>query len=185
MAEVIPQLYISITTLAFNLLLWYMAEQKGMRHFPSGRPFYFLVVSVFVANVLSGAATLFQFADTGAPGILVSALQALVYLSNALVTYFFSVYFIGFISEKKGKKGTVPTVNRLLLALLFIIVAGWFAWSAPQMIRTGEARIMEGILLVISAWVFVVYYMLYCVAYLVINRRYLMRRERSVIALGL
>ena len=184
-AEVIPQLYISITTLAFNLLLWLMAEQKGMRHFPSGRPFYFLVVSVFVANVLSSAATLFQFADTGAPGILVSALQALVYLSNALVTYFFSVFFIGFISEKKGRKGTVPTVNRLLLALLFIIVAGWFAWSAPQMIRTGEARIMEGILLVISAWVFVVYYMLYCVAYLVINRRFLMRRERSVIALGL
>ncbi|MBQ6903975.1 MAG: hypothetical protein IJQ26_05590, partial [Lachnospiraceae bacterium] len=82
-------------------------------------------------------------------------------------------------------KGTVPMVNRLLLALLFIIVAGWFAWSAPQMIRTGEARIMEGILLVIAAWVFVVYYMLYCVAYLVINRRFLMRRERSVIALGL
>ena len=184
-AEVIPQLYISLTTLVFNLLLWIVLEHKGMRHFPSGRPFYFLVVSVFVANFLSGAATLFQWADTGVPGILVSAFQTSVYFTNALVTYFFSVFFIRFISEKKGEKGQIPLFNRLSLLLLTIILIVWFALNAPGMLRTGEAVFVEGILLILVAWVFVVYYMLYCVAYLVINRKLLMRRERRVIAAGL
>ena len=184
-AEVIPQLYISLTTLVFNLLLWIVLEQKGMRHFPSRRPFYFLVVSVFIANIISTAATLFQWGDTGAPGILVSAFQTSVYLTNALVTYSFSVFFIRFISEKRGERGQSPLFNRLLLLLLLLILIAWFAWAAPQMLASGEAIFVDGLLLILVAWVFVVYYMLYCVGYLFVNRRLLMRKERRAIIVGL
>ena len=184
-AEVLPQLYIALAMQLFNLLLWIILEQKSMRHFPVRRTFYYVVVAVFFANLLSCAATFLRWTDLNAPVVFVSALQTLVYFSNALVTYAFSVFFIRFIASKKGKTATVPLFNRVLLLLLVITLAGWFLWAVPQMMRTGTFLAMEGILLVFAAWVVVIYYMVFCVVYLVMNRSLIMRKERRAIVAGM
>ena len=182
--EVIRELYMSLTAPLFNLLFLGVLQTQGYQHLPSKRAFRNLTLMVAVANAASCVDVLFFMSDLRVSPVLTVSTSVVVTMTNHLMAFFFSIYFVRFFGALEQKDAGIPVAGHLVVLVKTLVMAVWLAWAVSHTLRTGERVDFSPLMSMVFGYGFNMYHLVYCLFYFLRKRRILRRRIRHAVIVG-
>ncbi|MBQ9511661.1 MAG: hypothetical protein IJR58_00540, partial [Lachnospiraceae bacterium] len=157
----------------FNLLLYVIIKVQQVRQQQGRSVFSSVLFSVMAANMITCLQVFLTYVNLPVPLTVICALQALAFMANTMVCYYFSYYMQRYFNRSTEDEKPMPLFNRCMVVAQGVILALWLLFAIPYILREDVLIRQDGILFFVTGFVMELYHLIYAL-YL-----FLLRRESS------